>query len=232
MDEKIPLMDANVWVVVAAFNESVVISDTLPKLQNVVPNIVVVDDCSSDDTAIKAMALNVHVLSHPINLGQGAALQTGVDFCIRAGADFVVTFDADGQHDANEVYPMLNALIASQSEIALGSRFIGKTVNLPRRRFWILKAAILYSRITTGIRLTDAHNGFRIMTKEFCSNFSFKQNRMAHASEILSHIAQNRIRYVEFPVTITYTGYSVQKGQKNGNALRVIMEILAGYIQK
>lgn len=221
-----------VWVVIAAYNEAQTIAETIANVLVQIGNVVVVDDCSIDDTAQKALDAGAYVLSHPINLGQGAALQTGIEYALKNDAAYVVTFDADGQHNAAEILPMLSALYESKSEVVLGSRFLGHTLNLTWQRRLILKSAIIFTRITSGIKLTDVHNGFRIMTRRFCDDFEFRQNRMAHASEILDHIASHHIKYIEFPVTITYTEYSVQKGQRSANSLRVLMELFMGHIAK
>lgn len=221
-----------VWVVMAAFNEADVIADTVASVLAHVDNVVVSDDCSDDQTAALAWTAGAHVLSHPINLGQGAALQTGITYALRQGAEYIVTFDADGQHDAREIAPMLAALRANGADLALGSRFLGKTSNIAWRRRLLLRAALLFTRITARIRLTDVHNGFRILTRRFCESFEFRQNRMAHASEILDHIATHRIRYIEYPVTIVYTQYSMRKGQKGSNAIRILMELLMGRVAK
>ena len=223
---------SNVWVVIAAYNEEQVIGQTVSHVFEHVDRVIVVDDCSSDNTAKLALTASAHVLSHPINLGQGGALQTGIQYALAQGAEYIVTFDADGQHTATEILPMLRALQDSQSDIALGSRFIGKTLNLSTSRWWVLKLAIIFTRLTSGIKLTDVHNGFRIMSRDFCEKFEFKQNRMAHASEILNHISARNIKYIEYPVTITYTEYSMTKGQKSSNALRVLMELFLGHISK
>ncbi|OHX11667.1 cell wall biosynthesis glycosyltransferase [Chromobacterium sphagni] len=222
----------HIWVVIAAFNESATIAKTVAGVRAHFSNVVVCDDCSRDTTAQQAQAAGAHVLSHPMNLGQGAALQTGITYAMRQGAEYIVTFDADGQHNASEIAPMLAALKASGADIALGSRFLNKTSNTPKSRKLLLSAALLYTRITSGIRLTDVHNGFRVLTRHFCHGFEFKQNRMAHASEILDYIAANRVRYIEHPVTIVYTEYSIQKGQKGSNAIRILLELLMGKVSK
>jgi glycosyltransferase involved in cell wall biosynthesis len=227
-----PLDTSKVWVVIAAYNEAPVIAETIAQILLCLGNVVVVDDCSEDATAENAMAAGARVLRHPINLGQGAALQTGIEYALKNNSEFIVTFDADGQHDANEIIPMLRVLQESQSDLVLGSRFLGSTSNLPWQRRLILKLAIVYTRVICGIKLTDVHNGFRAMTRGFCEKFAFRQNRMAHASEILTYIATHNIKYIECPVTITYTKYSIHKGQKDSNAFRVLIELLTSHISK
>jgi glycosyltransferase involved in cell wall biosynthesis len=223
---------SKVWVIIAAYNEEGKISDTVADVLKFLDNVVVVDDCSTDDTFQRALYTKVHVLRHPINLGQGAALQTGIQYAKSKGCDYVVTFDGDGQHRADEILPMLYALMKGGADIVLGSRFLGVSLNLRWSRRLILKAAIVYTWITTGMLLSDVHNGFRIMTRSFCERFEFRQNRMSHASEILNYIAKHKVRYIEFPVTIAYTEYSIKKGQRSSNSLRVILELLMGYITK
>lgn len=221
-----------VWVVIAAFNEGSVISNTVTSVLTHIKNVVVCDDCSGDGTAEAARAVGAHVLSHPINLGQGAALQTGIAYALAQGADYIVTFDADGQHDAREIEPMLAALKASGVDAALGSRFLDTQTNITRSRRLVLTAALLFTRVTSRIKLTDVHNGFRVLTRNFCQEFEFTQNRMAHASEILEHIASHHVGFIEHPVTIVYTEYSIKKGQRSSNAIRILMELLMGRMSK
>lgn len=221
-----------VWVVIAAFNEGAVISNTVSGVRAHFSNVVVCDDSSNDSTAEAAYAAGAHVISHPINLGQGAALQTAITYALRQGAEYIVTFDADGQHDVTEITPMLAALQQSGVDVVLGSRFLNHESNVPRLRRFVLGAALLFTRITLRIHLTDIHNGFRALSRQFCQEFEFKQNRMAHASEILEYIAAKKVKYIEHPVTISYTEYSIQKGQKSSNSIRILLELLMHRISK
>jgi glycosyltransferase involved in cell wall biosynthesis len=165
-------------------------------------------------------------------LGQGAALQTGIEYAIANGADYIATFDADGQHNPAEIMPMQKALRESGAQAALGSRFLGTAISMPFLRKIVLKLGLVFTRLTCRLKITDVHNGFRILTSDFCRSFSFNQNRMAHASEILNYISKNKIPYIEFPVKIKYSGYSMQKGQKHTDSLRILFELLKGYIVK
>ncbi len=224
--------DISVWVVIAAFNEASVISNTVIGVHQHFANVVVADDCSTDNTAELAFMAGAHVISHPINMGQGAALQSGISYALQMGAEYVVTFDADGQHDASEIAPMLDALQHSGCDVVLGSRFLGTVTNITWQRRLLLGAALWFTRITSGIRLTDVHNGFRVLSRKFCEVFEFSQNRMAHASEILDHIASHKTSFIEYPVTITYSAYSISKGQRSSNSIRIVMELIMGAISK
>jgi glycosyltransferase involved in cell wall biosynthesis len=223
---------ASVWIVITAFNEASVISDVVAGLRSPEYNVLIVDDASTDETAQRAEAAGARVLQHPINLGQGAALQTGISFALRRGADFIVTFDGDGQHRPDDVPALINALVTQQVDFALGSRFLGSALNLPPSRKLLLRAATWFTRLTTGLKLTDAHNGLRAMTRRGASALKLRQNRMAHASEILAQIARSGLGYVEVPVTIVYTQYSLQKGQRVSNSVSILIDLLAGRLQR
>jgi glycosyltransferase involved in cell wall biosynthesis len=216
------------WVVVPAYNEEGEIGRTLHSLRAVVQDVVIVDDCSRDGTLQAAQQAGVHVLSHPFNLGQGAALQTGIGYALARGAQYVATFDADGQHDPADLLPMLAQLKRSHAEVALGSRFLGTATGMPWLRLALLKLAIAQANLSLRLSLTDTHNGIRVMTRHFLEGFSFRQNRMAHASEILQYVARHRIPYVECPVSIHYTAYSRRKGQSSINAIRILIDTVLG----
>ncbi len=220
------------WIVIPAFNEGSVIGDTVRAVVTRYPRIVVVDDGSSDDTWLLAQEAGAAVLRHPINLGQGAALQTGIVYALKCGAELIVTFDGDGQHQVEDVDDMIDTLLRTGSDVALGSRFLGSTVGLPWKRRIMLKGAVIFTWLTTGLKLTDAHNGLRVLTRRAAQMLEIRQNGMAHASEIIRNIAHLRLRYVEVPMTIIYTEYSLSKGQKISNLFNILGELFSGRMQR
>jgi len=218
----------DIWVVIAAFNEAAVIGEVVAQVVSRYPKTVVVDDASADHTAALASQAGAVVVRHPINLGQGAALQTGITFALSGGAKYIVTFDADGQHQVGDVDPMIEALGEARADVALGSLFCGQTLGAPWSRRALLRLAVLFTVATTRLKLTDAHNGLRVFTRAAAAKLSIRQNRMAHASEILRQISHHRMRYIEVPVTIRYTRYSLSKGQGIGDALNILADLFIG----
>jgi glycosyltransferase involved in cell wall biosynthesis len=216
-----------IYVVIPAFNEGPVISRVVSEVKRGGYAVVVVDDGSSDATAEEARAAGALVITHPFNLGQGAALQTGIDYAVAQGAEVIVTFDADGQHRVSDIARLAEALVEERADFALGSRFLGQAPNLPPLRRLLLHAATAFTRLTTGLQVTDTHNGLRAMTRRAAAAIRLRQNRMAHASELLSQIAASGLRYVERPVTIEYTAYSLAKGQSLGDAVLILLDLFA-----
>lgn len=217
-----------VWVVIAAYNEGRRLGDTLKSLAGRCDAVVVVDDGSADDTSEAALAHDVWVLRHPVNCGQGAALQTGIDFALESGAEIIVTFDADGQHAADEIARLVDPVRAGQADVVLGSRFLGDAVGLPLARRIVLKLGVLFTRVFSRIAVTDTHNGFRALSRAAAQSICITQDRMAHASEILDQIRELGLRYREVPVTIRYTTSTLAKGQSSWNALRIVGQLLLG----
>lgn len=225
--------DGRLWVLIAAYNEASVISDVIKDvLLNVTNNVLVVNDGSSDNTAEIAKAAGAQVISHCDNLGQGAALQTGFSYLKGIDFDYVVTFDADGQHMYEDIFVMVEALEKEQADIALGSRFLGRVENISKKKLLTLKAAIAFTNATSGVTLTDSHNGLRLLTARAVNEISITQRGMAHASEIIDEIRRKNLKWCEVPVTIKYTEYSVSKGQRISNSISIVLDLLINRLYK
>lgn len=211
------------WVVIAAFNEGKVIRSVVTEVAAAGYSVVVVDDGSRDDTAIAARVPGVTVLRHAVNLGQGAALQTGIDFALRRRAESIITFDADGQHCVEDLPVLLGAL--ATHDIALGSRFLGKEIEgASKRRKAFLRTATLMSNRMSGLTLTDAHCGLRAFRASAAPKLRITQDRMAHASQLLHKIKSSGLRVTEVPVTVRYTAHSMAKGQSGFQAIRILFD--------
>jgi glycosyltransferase involved in cell wall biosynthesis len=225
-------MPNGTWIVVPAFNEANVIADVVADVRVRHPEVVVVDDCSEDGTGLAAMAAGAVVLRHPVNLGQGAALQTGIRYALEQGADYIVTFDSDGQHRAQDIDVLLARQRETGADVVIGSRFLGSAVGLPPLRRLMLKAATLFTRLSTGIPVSDAHNGLRLFTRRAAKEMRIRQNRMAHASEIIDQLGALKLKVAEAPVTIVYTEYSLRKGQKLSNSISILVELIVARLSR
>lgn len=215
------------WLVVPLYNEGQVIGDVVGKALTVFPHIVCVDDGSRDDSAQQAEQAGACVVRHPINLGQGAALQTGLEFALTdPAARYFVTFDSDGQHQVSDAAAMVRRLQQGDVDVVFGSRFLDGRTRPGAMKRLVLKTAVAYSNLSTGVHLTDAHNGLRAFNRTVAEGLDVTQNRMAHASEIVTQIGKKGYRWVEHPVHILYTDYSRSKGQSLLNSVNIVTELL------
>ncbi|MDR3637801.1 MAG: glycosyltransferase family 2 protein [Isosphaeraceae bacterium] len=214
------------WVVVPAFNEAENLPTTLALLSSRYPNVVVVDDGSTDTTSDLALRHDVWCLHHIVNCGQGAALQTGVDFALHKGASVIVTFDADGQHSVDDIDALVRPIQDEGADVCLGSRFLGRAVGIPWTRWAVLKLGIVVTRQLSRIKVTDTHNGLRAFSRQAATRIRITENGMAHASEILDAISRLGLRFREVPVTIRYTAESLRKGQDSWNSVRIFGQLI------
>lgn len=219
-----------VIAVIPAYKESARIKQVIPSVQSVVDEVIVVDDGSTDDTYEQAKQTQAIVLRHPINRGQGAALKTGTVAALKRGASHIIHIDADGQHDPATI-PLFLEKLHQGTDIVFGSRFLGaEPEGMPRHRRIVLQLAKLFSRIVLGIppTITDPQSGYRAMTAKAARLIDFKQDRMAHCSEILRLTTRSGLVYGELPTRIRYTQETLQKGQKASDALTIIWQLFLG----
>ncbi|MBX3089356.1 MAG: glycosyltransferase family 2 protein [Cryobacterium sp.] len=209
------------------FNEGEVISSVLEDVLATFEHVVAIDDGSSDDSAERAHLAGAWVVRHPVNLGQGASLQTGFDFALSDPLmTEVVTFDADGQHSVADAKQMVERLQTENLDVIIGSRFIDNKTEVSRLKRLILWLATRYMRFTSGLALTDAHNGLRVIQRRLLEQIELRQNRMAHASELIDLIGQSAVKWAEHPTHILYTDYSKAKGQSILNSINILVELL------
>jgi glycosyltransferase involved in cell wall biosynthesis len=219
----------NAWVVIAAYNEEKNIPHVVSGLLKAgYKNVVVVDDGSKDSTADHALRAGATALQHVVNRGQGASLKTGIDYALQQGADIIVTFDADGQHRIEDLPAIIKPVEMGVSDITFGSRFIRKT-QVPLIRKVLLKGSVLVLFLFYGIRMTDAHNGFRAMSRRAAEQINITADRMAHASEFVEETKRLGLRYKEIPVTIKYTDETLRRGH---GSFRQALNILYTMIVK
>lgn len=215
-------MRSDVAIIIPAWNEAAVIKGVIDKVLKHYSAVVCVNDGSKDETRSEIQRTKAHYVEHPINMGQGAAIQTGIEYARSLQAiRYFVNFDADGQHTISDVGVMIKELEKGDVDIVLGSRFLGATVNMPSLKKALLKLATLFTARTTSLKLTDTHNGLRAFNRTFADNLQLTISDYGHASEILEIIADKHYRYREVPVTIVYSDYSLSKGQSMINAVNI-----------
>jgi len=223
------MLNKNAWVVVPAHNEQENIFGVLKSLLELTPNIVIVDDASKDNTKNIVKSSKIFLLEHLVNRGQGAALQTGTEFALKQGAEIIVHFDADGQMQAKDIYRMIAPLINREADIVFGSRFLDKKSKIPAfKKYFILKPATWFNWFFTGIKLSDAHNGFRALSRKAAQAIKIRQDGMAHATEILEQVRLHDLKYQEVPVEIVYNQY----GQRFASGFKILSDLFFAKIFK
>lgn len=227
-----PTRNRDVWLIVPCFNEGTVIEEVLSTARETFPNIVAVDDGSMDESAAAIHHAGAHLVRHPVNLGQGAAIQTGVEYArAQPGARYFVTFDADGQHQVKDVLAMVRRLRTEPVDIVVGTRFgrpRGENDQVPLIKRFVLKTVVLLSPRTRRLGLTDAHNGLRVFNRRVAEALNLRMNGMSHASEFVELMDANGWRVAEQPVDILYTEYSMSKGQSLLNGINILSDGFVG----
>ncbi|MDZ4046511.1 MAG: glycosyltransferase family 2 protein [Rhodoglobus sp.] len=215
------------WIVIPLYNEASVIGGVITQLREEFTHVVCVDDGSTDGSARVAAEAGAMLVQHPVNLGQGAALQTGISFALtHPECDYIVTFDADGQHRIEDALGMLDLARAEDLAIVFGSRFLDDRTNPGWVKKIVLKTAVWVTNLTTSLKLTDAHNGLRVIRRDAAEGIDLKQDRMAHATEIVLELGRTGLPWREYPVELLYTDYSKAKGQSVLNSVNILVDLV------
>lgn len=219
---------SKVFIVIPCYNEAGYLAKVIESVKTY-GRAAVVDDGSTDNSFKIATNSGVTVLKHLVNRGMGAALETGDRFAFEQGADIVVHFDADGQHLADEIPGLIQPIVSGQVDTVLGSRFLNQKSLIPFfKRNLILKPAVFFQNFMLGVKLTDAHNGFRALSRHALEKIRITQDGMAHATEIIEQIKVNNLTYQEVPVTVIYHEF----GQGFLSGLKIIRDLLLGKFNK
>lgn len=214
-----------ILALVPAYNESKNIGSVVRSLFDHVDEIVVVDDASSDETAAIARNAGATVISHRINRGQGASLETGHTYAREQGATYVIHFDGDGQFTTDDIAPALRRIKEHGADVLLGSRYLGDVSEVPySKRYILLPLARCIHKVFYRLHLTDAHNGFRVLSRNALNTISITQDRMAHATEIPALALRHGLILIEHPVKISYHEY----GQGVGGGFAVVKDLFIG----
>ncbi len=219
-----------VFVIIPAYNEEDKIGRVVRGLfEQGWNNVLVIDDGSTDRTVDLSRQAGAQVLCHSVNRGQGAALQTGNDYAFKNGAEAAVHFDGDDQFNPADVRGAMAALKNNQLDAVLGSRFLDKRSRVPWiKRYLILPISRWINFVFTGVRLTDAHNGFRVLTRGALEKIQITQAGMAHNSEIVRQIKKHHLKFAEFPVEVRYHKF----GQGIGGGMKILKDLAVGWFIK
>jgi len=215
------------WIVIPLYNEASVVGGVISELLAMFPHVLCVDDGSTDGSAEVAEAAGARVIQHPFNMGQGAALQTGISYArTQPRIRYIVTFDADGQHRIVDAIEMVRLAERENAAVVFGSRFLDNRTRPGALKKLVLKTAVAVTNLSTGLTLTDAHNGLRVLRVDAAHAVNLKQDRMAHASEIVVQLGQSGLPWREHPVEVLYTDYSRAKGQSLLNSINILVDLV------
>lgn len=220
----------SLFVILPAFNEEKVIKSVIASIKNSIKSlpvkskVIVVNDGSKDKTAFFAKQAGALVLNHVFNRGYGAATQTGIQFANLNKADYVITFDADGQHLPQDIKKIYQAL-EKGNDVVIGSRFLSKN-NIPASRRIILKLANMITWLFFGIKTSDSQSGFRGLNQKALKKINLVTNHMEASSELFGEIKKHRLTLKEVPISVTYTKYSQAKGQSNLNSFNILLKLI------
>lgn len=187
-------------------------------------NIIVVDDGSKDDTARIAQDAGAAIIRHPINLGPGAATQTGIEYAIQHGAKFIVTIDADTQHYPQDIEALVDKLITDDLDIVIGSRFLSAN-DIPLTRIFYNKIANIIAHMATGIRVSDSQSGMKAFTAEFAQKSKLQHCGFEFCIELLRYIGTHQAKYAEVPIQVMYNKETMDKGQNFFVGLKMLNKI-------
>jgi len=224
---------ADTFVIIPVYNEQSSIRTVIKSIKKHFGKVICVSDGSRDNSSIEITNAGATIVEHCLNLGAGAATQTGIDYALLdRNIKYFITIDADGQHEIGDAIKMLDYLKKNELDIVLGSRFLGTVQNISGIKRVFLKMAAIFSSSTSGVILTDPHVGLRVFNRKFAEGLKLTMPGFAHASELVHRIGEGRYKYAEVPVHVSYSDYSKAKGQSMLNAVNITVDLFHHRISK
>lgn len=225
-------MEERVTVVIPAYNEERTIVGVIRGLKaKGFAQIIVVDDGSSDRTGKVVREEGVVLVRHLLNRGVGGALGTGIKAALRFRPNIVVTFDADGQHDPDDIPRLIEPIEKGEADIVIGSRMLDPA-GMPWSRRVANRIANVVTYLLFGVWATDSQCGLRAFSRDAAARIRIMTSGMEVSSEILAEIVRNRLRYREVPVKAIYTDYSLSKGQSFTHGLHTLLKLMLAKVRR
>ena len=228
-------------IIIPVYNESKVIKKVIADLPGKIKNIgkistIIIDDGSTDKSGnilknVIRKKENIYLLRHILNRGQGAAVQTGIDAAKKLEADIVVTFDGDGQHHAEDIAHLIQPILAGEADIVNGSRFKRKQKIPSVRRFYNFSANLI-TWAMSGFFLSDSQSGMKALNKKAIKEIHIKANGYEFCTELIREASWYKFRIKEVPVHVSYSKYTMKKGQSFANGLTTIFKLVIRSLMK
>jgi UDP-N-acetylglucosamine---dolichyl-phosphate N-acetylglucosaminyltransferase len=221
-----------VVIVIPAYNEERTIVEVIRGLkERGFTTLIVIDDGSRDRTGELASHAGAIRLRHVLNRGLGGALGTGISAALRLGAEAIVTFDADGQHDPDDVLRLLASIDGGEAEVVIGSRMLDPRGMPYRCRVanWI---ANVITYLLCGGGTTDSQSGLRAFSSQAAAYLQITTTGMEVSSEIIAETVRHRLRQKEVPVKAIYSDYSLSKGQSFKVGLQTLIKLILARAQR
>jgi glycosyltransferase involved in cell wall biosynthesis len=217
-------------IIIPAYNEEKTLAWVIKSIPQKFPivsslEIVVISDGSQDKTSEIALKNKVTLIEHDLNRGLGGALGTGFEYARQKKFDAILTFDADGQHNPEDIWPVLRPIIYKKADVVIGSR-LKKSKGMPWYRVFGIWGLNIITAILYWVWSTDSQSGLRAFSKKAISKIDIQANKMEVSSEFFYEIGRKNLKLVEVPIESIYTEYSLNKGQKNLNALRILSKLI------
>lgn len=220
-------MNEDIYIVIPAKNEGKRIGKVIQQTLDLgYPNIVVINDGSDDDTEEVALSYGVTVLNHSINLGPGAATQTGIEYATQMGANILVTMDADRQHIPGDINILCDEMRAANVDVVIGSRFLHTDNDIPFIRVLYNKVGNMITYVLTGIAVSDSQSGMKAFKSDFARKSKLRFNGYEFCIEFIKNIRLNKASYSEVPIRVIYTKDTMEKGQSFISGVKMIGKLL------
>jgi len=218
----------NIYVVMPAYNESETIENVIEDLKERNLKMVIIDDGSHDETyKIAADTIyNSHkgsVYRHVINRGLGAALETGIKAALAKHADIIVTFDADGQHDPDDIIPVCKPIMENKADVVIGTRNFEE---MPASKKFGNTVMNMITRIFYGIHVNDSQSGLRAFNRKAAKILDINSRGYGVSSEIIGEIKKYDLKVEEVEIKTIYTDYSISKGTNLTVGLKILAKLI------